>query len=62
MCMATLIRPINVGLWVTLYLAIWVCFSPLAMAQEITREAVGAGDYGDFVVGPCKVELPLIPG
>lgn len=31
-------------------------------AQEITRESVGAGDYGDFVVGPGKIELPLAPG
>lgn len=34
----------------------------LASAQEITRESVGAGSYGDFVVGPGKIELPLGPG
>jgi hypothetical protein len=32
------------------------------MAQEMKFEEVGAGDYGDFVVGPGKVELPLNPG
>lgn len=34
----------------------------VVLAQEIVRESVGAGDYGDFVVGPGKVELPLNPG
>ena len=62
MLMATLIRPINVGLWVMLILTLFVHSVPVTMAQEITRESVGAGDYGDFVVGPGKVELPLNPG
>ena len=62
MSMATLIRPINVGLWVVLLLTLFVFSVSEVMAQEITREKVGAGDYGDFVVGPGKVELPLNPG
>lgn len=31
-------------------------------AQEITRESVDAGDYGDFVVGPGKVDVAVAPG
>lgn len=62
MFMATLIRPINVGLWMLLLGTFFVLMVPVALAQEITRERVGAGDYGDFVVGPGKVELPLNPG
>ncbi len=60
--MFTLIRPINVGLWAVIILTFLVVCVPAVKAQEITREKVGAGDYGDFVVGPGKVELPLNPG
>lgn len=60
--MATLIRPINVGLWLMICLFVLSIFGLQVNAQEITREKVGDGDYGDFVVGPGKVELPLNPG
>lgn len=54
-CCATISIPI---------IAIVIAFSffDFAFAQSITREQVGGGDSGDFVVGPGKVELSLNPG
>lgn len=61
--MTKLIRPINVlKVWLILGLVLVVFQAGTTSAQGITRESVGAGDYGDFVVGPGKVELPLNPG
>lgn len=50
-----------VGIVGMVLLSVVIC-SGTAYAQEIIRESVGAGDYGDFVVGPGKIELPLSPG
>lgn len=60
--MITLIRPINALLRSLFLLVLFSLFVTSAAAQEMTLESVGAGDYGDFVVGPGKVELPLNPG
>ncbi len=61
--MTTLIRPINVlKACCFIGLVLVVLGTEFVSAQGITRESVGAGDYGDFVVGPGKVELPLNPG
>lgn len=52
---------LSISILVSLFVALAVP-AALLHAQEITKESVGAGDYGDFVVGPGKVELPLAPG
>lgn len=59
--MTTLIRPIILRLWILFFLVLLYPIS-FVHAQGMTYESVGAGDYGDFVVGPGKVELPLNPG
>lgn len=62
--MTKLIRPIKVHIRNLFFLVLLVGSgaSYAAAQSEITLENVGAGDYGDFVVGPGKVELPLNPG